>query len=134
MYLFLVLTALYLSLSAQPHIEIHGKDTLAVIPYQQLRIANAWHVELQGCKQENDSLLSGMHTYTGLTNNLRASIADLKQANKLNEALLSDKQKIINLDAQELKKQSRNGNILRLERNSITGALIILIVKIAFFK
>lgn len=130
-----MLTALYLSSSAQsPRIEIKGTDTCAVIPLAQMRMANVKFVELDGCREENDSLFSQIRAYTGLTNNLRASLTELKEVNKLNETLLSDKQKIIDLSAQELKKEARRGKILRLERNSLAGALAILIIKIAFFK
>lgn len=130
-----MLTALYLSLSAQsPRIEIKGTDTCAVIPIAQMRLANIKFVELQGCREENDSLFSQIRTYTGLANNLRASVTELKEVNKLNEALLSDKQKIIDLSAQELKQEARKGRILRLQRNSLAGVLAILIIKMAFFK
>ncbi len=134
LFLGLMLTALYLYSSAQSRIEIKGTDTSAVIPIGQLRIANAKFVELKGCREENDSLFSQIRAYTGLTNNLRASIIDLKQANTLNTVLLSDKQKLIDLCDQKLKKEVRRGKILMLERNSLAGGLIILIVKIAFFK
>lgn len=130
-----MLTALYLSLSAQsPRIEIKGSDTCAVIPIAQLRMANVKFVELDGCREENDSLFSQIRAYTGLTNNLRSSIMELKEVNKLNETLLSDKQKIIDLSAHELKKEVRRGKILRLERNSSLAVIVGLIVKIAFFK
>lgn len=135
MFLLLVPIALYLSSSAQsPRIEIRGNDTSAVIPLRDMRIANAKFVELKGCREENDSLFSQVRAYTGLTNNLRASITELKEVNKLNETLLNDKQKIVDLSAQELKREVRRGKILRLERNSLAGALAILIIKIAFFK
>lgn len=130
-----MLTALYLSSSAQsPRIEIKGTDTCAVIPIAQMRMANVKFVELDGCREENDSLFSQIRAYTGLTNNLRGSIAELKEVNKLNETLLSDKQKIIDLSSQELKKEAHRGKILRQERNSLACALAILVIKMAFFK
>lgn len=134
MFLCLMPIALCLSLSAQSRIEIKGHDTSAVIPIGDLRIANAKFIELNGCKEENDSLFSQIRAYTGLVNNLKSSITDLKQANKLNEVLLSDKQKIIDLSAQDFKKEVRKGRILRIERNSSAAALFILICKIAFLK
>lgn len=135
MFLALVPIALYLSSSAQsPRIEIIGTDTSAVIPIRDMWVANAKFIELKGCREENDSLFSTIRAYTGLANNLRASITDLKEVNKLNGTLLSDKQKIIDLSAQELKKEARRVKILRLERNSLAGAVAILIIKIVFFK
>lgn len=129
-----VLTALYLSSSAQlPRIEITGTDTCAMVPIGQLRQANVKFVELDGCREENDSLSSQIRIYTDLTNDLRASITDLKEANKLNESLLKDKQKEIDLSDQQLKKEARKGRIWRLERNGMAAALVILIGKIAFF-
>lgn len=129
-----MLTALYLYSSAQsPRIEIKGTDTCAVIPIAQMRMANIKFVELDGCREENDSLFSQIRAYTGLANNLRASITELKEVNKLNVALLSDKQKIIDLNAQEFKKEARKGKILKIERNTIAAACMGLIIKIIFF-
>lgn len=134
MFLCLMLTALSLSLSAQSRIEITGTDTCAVIPIVQLRMANAKFVELKECKEENDSLFSQIRTYTGLANNLRSSIMDLKEANRLNEVIISDKQKIIDLSDQELKKASRKSKILKLERNSLGAVCLVLLCKILIFK
>lgn len=134
MCLCLGLIALCLSLSAQSRIEINGIDTCAVIPIAHLRMANARYVELKECREENDSLFSQIREYTGLTNNLKASITDLKEANKINEALISDKQKIIDISDKELKKTGRKAKILRLERNSLAGACLILIAKVFIFK
>lgn len=134
MCLCLGLIALCLSLNAQSRIEINGTDTCAVIPIAHLRMANARYVELKECREENDSLFSQIREYTGLTNNLKASITDLKEANKINEALISDKQKIIDISDKELKKTGRKAKILRLERNSLAGACLILIAKVFIFK
>lgn len=127
--------ALYLSSSAQsPRIEIRGTDTSAVIPIRDMRIANAKFIELKGCRQENDSLFSTIRTYTGQANNLRAAITDLKEVNKLNGTLLSDKQRLIDIKTQELAIEARRVKILKLERNSVVAACLALIIKIAFFK
>lgn len=120
--------------SAQlPRIEIKGKDTCAVIPIADLRIANIKFIELDGCREENDSLFSKIRIYTGLTNNLKASITELKEVNKLNQSLLADSKKIIDLNAQELKKQARKGRLLRTERNGLVAVVVVLIAKMAFF-
>lgn len=133
--MFWVLTALCLSSLAQrEEIKIIGTDTFATVKMQRLREANGKHVELNGCKQENDSLFSQVRTYMGSVNNLKASITDLKEVNKLNGTLLSDKQKLIDLKTQELAIEARRVKILRLERNSLAGAVAILLLKIAFFK
>lgn len=134
MYLFLVLTAAYLSSSAQSRIEVIGTDTFAVLPLGQLRTANVKFVELKQCREENDSLFSQVRTFTGLANNLKASITDLKEAHRLSEAIIADKQKIIDISDQQLKKAARKARILKLERNSLAGALLILGAKILFFK
>lgn len=134
MFLCLVLIALYHSLSAQSRIEIRGTDTSAVIPIAHLRIANARYVELKGCREENDSLFSQIRSYTGLANNLKASIVDMKEANRLNEVLIADKQKIIDISGKELKKSARKVKLLKLERNSAAAVCLILIGKIIVFK
>lgn len=105
-----------------------------MVPLRDMRIANGKFIELKGCREENDSLFSTIRAYTGQVNNLRAAITDLKEVNKLNGTLLSDKQRIIAIQTQELEKEARRVKILRLERNSLAGAVAILIIKIAFFK
>ena len=134
MYLCLVLIAASLSSSAQSRIEVIGTDTFAVLPLGQLRAANVKFVELRQCREENDSLFSQVRTYTGLANNLKASITDLKEAHRLSEAIIADKQKIIDISDQQLKKAARKARILKLERNSLAGAVLILGAKILFFK
>lgn len=129
-----MLIALYLSLSAQSRIEITGTDTSTVIPIKQLRIVNARFVELKECHEENDSLFSQICNYTGLANNLRSSITDLKEANKLSESIIADKQKIIDISDKELKKNSRKIKFLKLERNSLAAACLVFITKIFIFK
>lgn len=134
MYLFSVLIAAYLSSSAQSRIEVSGTDTFAVIPLGQLRTANVKFVELKQCREENDSLFSQVRTYTGLANNLKASIADLKEANRLGEAALAAKQKALAISEEQLKASTRKAGNLRWQRNSLAGAVLILGAKILFFK
>lgn len=129
-----MLIALCHCLCAQsPHIEISGTDTMATVPIQKLRIANANVIALKECQEENDSLGSQIRIYTGLTNNLRSSISELKQANILSASIVSDKDKIIDLCGQQLKKEARKNKVLKLERNTITGALLVLLAKIIIF-
>lgn len=134
MFLILMLIAVCFSLSAQSHIEIKGADTSAVIPIKQLRQANAKFIELKACKEENDSLESQIRVYTGMTNNLKASIKELKQANDLNTSIIAGQKRIIDISSLQLKKASRRAKWLVIERNSIAAALVVLIGKIAFFK
>lgn len=134
MYLFWVLIAAYCSSSAQSRIEINGTDTFAVITLSELRIANVKFVELRQCWEESDSLFSQIRTYTGLTNNLRSSITDLKEANRLNQAIIADKNIIIGINDQQLKKAARKATGLRLQRNSIAAGCLILLGKVLFFK
>lgn len=134
MYLFWVLIAAYCSSSAQSRIEINGRDTVAVITLSELRIANVKFVELKQCREESDSLFSQIRTYTGLTNNLRASITDLKEANRLGEAALGAKQKALDISDGQLKASEKKVGNLRWQRNSVAGVCLALILKIAFFK
>lgn len=133
MFLFWMLIALCLSSKAQSHIEVNGKDTSAVIPIQQIRIINARYIELKACQEENDSLDSQIRTCTRLTNNLRSSIMELKQANMLSASIVTDKDKVIDLYCQQLKKSARKNKILKLERNIAAIACLILIGKIIIF-
>lgn len=121
-------------LSAQSRIEVVGTDTCAVVPIQQLRTVNVKLLQLKECKEENDSLSSQIRIYTGITNNLRESITDLKAANKLNWQIINDKQKEIDLSDTELKKEGRKSKILKLERNSVAVACLVLLAKIFVFK
>ena len=134
MFLCLVLIALSLCLNAQSRIEVSGTDTSAVIPIRQLRMANAKFVELKECREENDSLFSQIRSYTVLTNNLRSSITDLKEANRLNEVLISDKQKIIMILDTELNKATRKSKIFKIQRNCVAAVCLVLIGKILIFK
>ena len=129
-----MLIAPWLYLSAQSRIEVTGTDTCAVVPIQQLRTVNMKMVQLKECREENDSLSSQIRTYTGLTNNLRASIMDLKAANRLDIEIINDKNKVIDISDKELLKEGRKSNILKIERNSVAVACLILIVKIVLFK
>lgn len=133
MFLSLVLTVLCLYLSAQSRIEVIGRDTMAVVPVQQLRTANAKFVELKQCKEENDSLFSQIREYTGMTNNLRSSVTNLKHAHDLNMAIIADQKKIIDIADQQLKKSTRKQKILKIERNSLAGILVITIAKFLLF-
>ncbi len=133
MYLFWVLIAACYSSSAQSRIEINGTDTFAVITLSELRIANVKFVELRQCREESDSLFSQVRTYTGITNNLRGAITDLKEANRLNQVLITDKDRIIDLSDQQLKKAARKATILKLERNSLAVGCLLLIGKVLLF-
>lgn len=133
MFLFLVLTVLYLSLSAQSHIEITGTDTCAIIPIKQLRAVNAKFIELKECHEENDSLFSQIRDYEGITNNLRLSITDLRSANSLNQLIITDQKKIIDISDKELKKNVQRIKFLKIERNSLAGACLLLIGKLLVF-
>lgn len=133
-FLFLVLIVPSLSLSAQSRIEISGKDTMVVMPLQQLRVANGKFIDLNECREERDSLFSQIRTYTGMVNNLRSSITDLKEANRLNELLLSDKQKIIDISEKQLKKSNRKIKFLNIQRTSLAGVVLIMAAKIFIFK
>ena len=130
-----MLTALCLtSFAQQEEIKVIGTDTFATVKVQRLREANAKNIELRGCKEENDSLYSQNRSYQGLANNLRSSITDLKEANRLNETLLSDKQKIIDLTDKELKKAGRKAKWLKIQRTSLAGACLVLMAKVFLFK
>lgn len=129
-----MLIALCHSLSAQSRLEIRGTDTSAVIPIQQLRVANARFVELKQCHEEQDSLQSRIRTYTGMANNLRASITDLKEANRLGEAALAVKQKALDISDGQLKASQKQVRNLRWQRNSIAGVCAALLLKIFVFK
>lgn len=130
MFLFLILTALCLCSHAQSRIEVNGTDTSAVIPIQQLRMANAKFVELKGCKEENDSLYSQTRSYQGLTNNLRSAILDLKTANQLNQKLIDDKQGIIALQDKQLTGNKRQIKWLKIKQWGCFAAIAILTGKI----
>ena len=134
MFLSLVLIVVCLYLSAQSRIEVHGKDTSAIIPIQQLRIANSKFVELRGCREENDSLFSQIRAYTGLTNNLRASITDLKQVNSLNEGIIANKNKLLDISDQSLKKATRKAKLFETTTYSVGGACLVLIAKMFIFR
>lgn len=134
MYLFWVLIAACYFSSAQSRIEIIGTDTFAVITLSELRIANVKFVELRQCREEVDSLYYQVRTYTGLTNNLRSSITDLKEANRLNQAIIADKNTIIGINDEQLKKAARKASGLKLQRNSIAVGCLILLGKVLFFK
>lgn len=131
---FLGLIALCPFLSAQSRLEIRGTDTSAVIPIQQLRMANAKFIELRQCQEEQDSLQSQIRIYTGMANNLRASISDMKEGNRLNEAIIGNQKKELDISDQQLKKATRKEKSLKLQRNSIAGIFIAVLIKIAFFK
>lgn len=130
MSLFLMLTALCLCSHAQSRIEIIGTDTSAIIPIQQLRMANAKFVELKGCKEENDSLYSQTRSYQGLTNNLRSAILDLKTANQVNQKLIDDKQSIIALQDKQLVKNKRQIKWLKIQRWGAFAGIVLLTGKI----
>lgn len=132
---FLMLTALCPFLSAQSFVKIVGTDTTVNgIPIQKMRLANLKFVELEQCQEEQDSLQSRIRTYTGMTNNLRASITDLKEANRLGEAALNAKQKALDISDNQLKGSEKKVGNLRWQRNSVAGVCLALILKIAFFK
>ncbi len=99
-----------------------------------MRMANAKFVEHTGCKEENDSLQSQVRSYIGLTNSLKSSVVSLKEANTINLALIRDKDLVIDLSLQELKKGQWKEKSLKLQRNSVIGVAAALIVKIIFFK
>lgn len=129
----LVLTVLWHGSYAQS-IEVRAKDTVAVIPIADLRKANLRLVELQQCREEKDSLFSQTRTFTGLVANQKATIADLKEAIRLDASLIADKQKIIDLSDKELRKNSRKIKLLKLERAGLIGAVAVLGAKILIFK
>jgi len=133
MFLFFALIVPCLYLSAQSRIEVIAKDTMAVLPIQQLRMANTKFVELEQCKEENDSLFSQIREYTGITNNLRSSVENLKRANDLNLPIIADQKRIIDITDQQLKKSLRKQKILKIERNCMAGILLITIAKFLLF-
>lgn len=134
MFLFLMLIALCASLSAQSRIEVIGADTMATVPIQHLRIANAKILDLKQCNEEITSLFSQTCNYASLVNNLRSSVTELKETNRINEVLLSDKQKIIDLTDKQLKKAARKAKLLKLERNTAAAVTLALLVKMVFFR
>lgn len=135
MYCFLALIALCPFLSAQSRIEIRGTDTTVCnVPIIHFRLANVKLVELKQCQEEQDSLASQIRTFTGMANNLRASITDLKEANRLGEAALAVNKKALSISEEQLKASTRKAGNLRWQRNSLAGALLILGAKIIFLK
>lgn len=130
MCLFLMLTVLCLTSRAQSRIEINGTDTSAIIPLQQLRIANAKFVELNECREVNDSLYSQTRSYLGLVNNLRDAITDLKTANQINQKLIDDKQLIISLQDKEIIKSKRQIKWLKIQKWALAGGIVLLTGKI----
>ena len=93
-----ILVLIVLSLSSYGQsVEVRGKDTVVVLPIAALKQANGKLVELQGCKEERDSLFSQTRTFTGLVANQKAVIADLKEAIRIDASLIADKQKIADL-------------------------------------
>lgn len=129
-----MLIALCHCLCAQtPHIEISGADTMAVVPLQQVRIANSTTIDLKECQEENDSLYSQIRTYTGMVNNLRSSIKELKTTNDLNTSLMNGQEQIIDICGKQLKKASRSNKLLKWERNGAVIGCLLLIGKLALF-
>ena len=120
--------------SSAQSIEVRGKDTVVVLPIAALKQANGKLVELQGCKEERDSLFSQTRTFTGLVNNQRGTIQDLKEAIRLDASLIADKQKIIDLSDKELKKTNRRLRLLKIERAGLLGVVAVLGAKILIFK
>lgn len=114
-------------------IEVRGKDTVAVLPIATLKQANGKLVELQECQEARDSLFSQTRTFTGLVNNQRGTIADLKEAIRLDASLIADKQKIIDLSDKELKKTNRRLRLLKIERAGLLGAIAVWGAKILIF-
>lgn len=130
MCLFLVLTVLCLTSRAQSRIEVNGTDTSAIIPIQQLRIANSKFVELNECREVNDSLYSQTRSYYGLVNNLRDAITEHKTANQINQKLIDDKQLIISLQDKDIIKSKRQIKRLKIQKWALAGGIVLLTGKI----
>lgn len=101
---------------------------MAVLPIADLRKANVRFVELNGCREELDSLYSENRTFVGLVNNQKATIKDLKEAIKLDQQLINDKDKLAVLCDSELKKSQRRIHLLKIERVGLAGVCAILSV------
>lgn len=127
----LVLTALCLTSFAQhEEIKVIGADTFATVKVERLREANAKDVELRQCNEVSDSLSSQVRSYTGMTNNLRAAILDLKIANQLNQKLLSDKDDIIIIQDKQIVRNERQIKWLKLQRWAFIAGIVLLTGKI----
>lgn len=122
------------SLLAQPRLQINGLDTSAIIPIQSLKGANMKFIELKQCKEDKDSLYSLNRTYQGVVANQKSTISELKEAIRLDHIVIYDKQEIIDLTDKQIKKSNQKIKLLKIERNSIIGISIGLIIKIFVLK
>lgn len=91
-------------------------------------------VKLAECNEVQDSLKSEITIYNDLINTQKSSIKFLKEATDIDKKLLNDKQAIIDLSNKELKKNSRQIKVLKLERGALITAVVVAIFKIFIFK
>lgn len=124
------LIALSLSLHAQSRIEINGKDTLACIPIEQLRTANAKFIDLAACWEIRDSLYWQMDDYEWLVESQNLQIQDLTTVNKLNQKIINDKVNIIALQDKQIASGERKIKWLKTQRWVLFGAVLLLTGKI----
>lgn len=113
-------------------IEVAGTDTFARVPISNIKQANTKFIDLQECEQEKDSLFSQIRAYTGLVNNQRDVIKDLKLVISTDGKLLADKQKLFDLSDLQFKSDLRKIKWLKLERNAFIATSAILVLKIIF--
>lgn len=111
--------------SAFPRKAVIGNDTVCILSIEQVKIVDKVFIDRDECYELRDSLGSQIKNYGILVGQQKEVIASLDKEIEVTNKIVAEKNLILLSDEKLLKKQNRQVKWLRLQRNVLTGVVVV---------
>ena len=123
-----MMSRLSISQNVYPSKFLIGKDTVCIISISQVEKINNLYVDMDECKELNDSLNASIINYNLLASNQKALISVKNNQIAIQDSIIMEKDNIISNDNKIVQEKNKVIKLLKLQRNGLALLSIIFVV------